>query len=180
MQARKHLIALQSMKSLFSLLIIGVAMLMACTPKETLPPTAEEQQLIDIAGENYEDLIRLPIGPNGDVDTSFLAKIVFESEEINFDTVTSDTVLEYQYEFTNKGLKNLVILDVRSSCGCTIPSYSEDPIPPGRTGTIDIRYDTKDLNGLQEKIIRVYSNTYPNESLLKLKGFVISQTANNI
>jgi len=87
-----------------------------------------------------------------------------DSTKIEFETLTHDYgVIEqgsdgnYVFKFKNIGNKPLVISNVRSSCGCTVPSYPKEPIPPGGTGEIKVTYNTNIL-GKFSKSITVYAN----------------------
>ncbi|MEM7105557.1 MAG: DUF1573 domain-containing protein [Bacteroidota bacterium] len=58
------------------------------------------------------------------------------------------------------------------SCGCTVPAWPEKPIPPGGTGEIEIEYDSKDKEGLQENEINIIANTDPIVVELKVKATI--------
>ncbi|MCB0371914.1 MAG: DUF1573 domain-containing protein, partial [Muricauda sp.] len=62
------------------------------------------------------------------------AKIEFKSETIDYGDIDKGSDGVRVFEFTNTGTAPLVISDVRSSCGCTIPKKPEEPIMPGKTG----------------------------------------------
>jgi hypothetical protein len=81
--------------------------------------------------------------------------------------------VEYNYRFTNTGMKPLVILNATASCGCTVPEKPEKPIMPGDTGFIKVIFNSKDRVGVVHKTISVNSNAYPKFPELQLKGEVI-------
>jgi len=62
------------------------------------------------------------------------------------------------FEFTNIGKADLQLTNVSSSCGCTVPSWPRELIPPGKSATIKVSYDTKRIGGIN-KSIYVDSNT---------------------
>jgi hypothetical protein len=78
------------------------------------------------------------------------------------------------FNFTNKGATPLVISDVKSSCGCTTPSWSKEPIEPGKQGTITVVYNTT-LPGPFNKTVVVYSNANNSPVRLEVRGKVNSQ-----
>jgi hypothetical protein len=80
------------------------------------------------------------------------------------------------FNFTNKGAKPLVITDVKSSCGCTVPSWTKDPVAPGKTGTITIEYNTT-LPGVFNKTVVVYSNASNSPVRLEVRGKVNTQAS---
>lgn len=102
-------------------------------------------------------------------------KIEFKTETIDYGTVNKgeDSGLRV-FEFTNTGDKELVINDVKSSCGCTVPSKPTEPILPGKTGKIEVQYNMNP--GPISKTITVTSNaTNKTEGtiLLKITGKVV-------
>ncbi len=78
------------------------------------------------------------------------------------------------FEFTNTGDSPLIITNVQSTCGCTVPSKPTEPILPGKTGKIDVKYNMNP--GPIRKTITVESNAvnYPDGKIpLKIKGEVL-------
>ena len=118
------------------------------------------------------DLINNPVTANGMIDTNQLARITFEQKEFDFDTVKENDIVSHVFKFTNTGKVPLTILKARSSCGCTVPEWPEEPIPPGGTGEISAKFNTEGKSLNQSKIITITANTYPNDTRIKLKGYV--------
>lgn len=104
------------------------------------------------------------------------AKIEFKTETIDFGKVERGGDGVRTFEFTNTGRVPLVISDVKSSCGCTIPKKPEAPVMPGETGVIEVKYDTKRPVGPFRKVITVTSNTDTETTLLKIKGELVEGT----
>ncbi|MBL7805193.1 MAG: DUF1573 domain-containing protein [Saprospiraceae bacterium] len=118
------------------------------------------------------DLVRNPVSANMPLDTNQLARISYEAPIYEFGTVKEGEIVEHTFKFTNTGKIPLVIQKARSSCGCTVPEWPQEPIPPGGTGVITAKFNTESKTGLQSKQIRVTANTYPNETKVELKGMV--------
>ena len=78
------------------------------------------------------------------------------------------------FSFTNNGTKDLIINDVKSSCGCAVPIYPKEPVKPGQKGTIQIEYNTK-LAGPFNKTIVVYSTAGNSPVRLEIRGKVNAQ-----
>lgn len=74
-----------------------------------------------------------------------------------------------EFKFTNEGKEPLILSNVRSSCGCTVPVWPRQPILPGQSDVIKVKYDTKRV-GLINKSIQVYSNATQKTVVLKIKG----------
>lgn len=100
------------------------------------------------------------------------AKIEFKSEVIDYGEVKKGSDGVRVFEFTNTGNAPLVITDVNSSCGCTIPKKPEEPIAPGESGEIQVKYDTN-IVGPIRKTITVYSNADVPAKSIKIKGRVM-------
>ena len=99
------------------------------------------------------------------------AKIEFKSETVDYGEVTKGADGVRAFEFTNTGDAPLIISKVSSSCGCTIPKKPEDPILPGKTGEIQVKYDTNRVGPIR-KAITVISNSDTPTKVLKIKGEV--------
>lgn len=90
-------------------------------------------------------------------DTTSKAKIVFETLEHNFGTIAQGGDGNCVFKFKNEGTMPLLLTNVTSSCGCTTPSWTKDPVLPLKTGEIKVHYDTNRLGGFS-KTITVSSN----------------------
>jgi hypothetical protein len=84
------------------------------------------------------------------------------------DMVTKD------YYFTNTGTAPLIILNVTSTCGCTIPEWPKQPIPPDSSASIKVKFNSLNKPGLQSKEVTIFANTFPNTSKIIIKGKVES------
>ena len=99
------------------------------------------------------------------------AKIEFKSETVDYGEIEKGADGVRVFEFTNTGDAPLIITKVNSTCGCTIPKKPEGPILPGKTGEIQVKYDTNRVGPIR-KAITVISNADTPTKVLKLKGEV--------
>ncbi|MGK4568888.1 DUF1573 domain-containing protein [Flavobacterium sp. 3HN19-14] len=94
---------------------------------------------------------------------------------IDYGTVSKETDSGIRsFEFKNTGDAPLIISNVKSTCGCTVPSKPDAPIEPGKTGKIDVKYNMNP--GTIRKTITVESNAVNVEDgivALKIKGEVV-------
>ena len=104
---------------------------------------------------------------------SKVAILKFKTEIIDYGTITQNSEGKRLFTFTNTGDAPLLITKVKTSCGCTVPSYSKAPIPPGSEGELEIKYDTKRL-GAFTKTITVMSNAEGGNKILKIKGNIVA------
>jgi hypothetical protein len=105
------------------------------------------------------------------------AKIEFTAKDNTVDygkvTKAADSGIRV-FEFTNTGDAPLVITNVLSTCGCTVPTKPNAPILPGKKGKIEVKYNM--ATGPIRKTITVESNATNYEGgriALKIKGEVI-------
>lgn len=101
-----------------------------------------------------------------------LTQIEFKEKTFDFGTIVQGETVTYIYNFTNTGDKPLVINNVRSSCGCTVPAYSNEPISPGEEGFIKVTFNSSGKQGSQYKVVTVSTNTDPENTELFIKGEV--------
>ncbi|MBK6345459.1 MAG: DUF1573 domain-containing protein [Bacteroidales bacterium] len=80
-----------------------------------------------------------------------------------------------EFIFTNTGKEPLILSSVKSSCGCTVPSYPREPILPGKKESIKVKYDTGRLGPIN-KSITVMSNAKTATVVLKITGNIIQKT----
>lgn len=102
------------------------------------------------------------------------AKIEFKNDTVDYGKIEQGSDGIRVFEFTNTGNAPLVITNVKSSCGCTVPKKPTAPIAPGEKGKIEVKYDTKRI-GFIRKTITVTSNATNvknSVSHLKIKGEV--------
>ena len=100
-------------------------------------------------------------------------EISFEKTVIDYGTVNKGDNGVREFVFTNSGNAPLIISNVKSTCGCTIPKKPEKPILPGESEKIQVKYDTKRV-GFIRKSITVTSNAASSPTtILKIKGQVV-------
>ena len=80
--------------------------------------------------------------------------------------------LEYTFKFKNTGEGDLIISNARASCGCTIPYFPKEPIKPGESNEMKVRFNSKGKSGKQTKQITVFSNANPNKKIVTILGNV--------
>jgi hypothetical protein len=77
------------------------------------------------------------------------------------------------FRFTNTGDAPLVVTSFKTSCGCLAPYYDSEPVLPGKTGTVRLKYDTRRVGPIN-KSATLYTNAVNGpEILLRIKGTVL-------
>jgi hypothetical protein len=97
----------------------------------------------------------------------------FETLEINYGDILqgkqSDPEAVRVFKFTNTGNEPLIISNAKGSCGCTVPSYPKEAILPGKSASIEVRYDIARLGPFQ-KNVTITTNETNSTHTLTIKG----------
>ncbi len=104
-------------------------------------------------------------------------KVEWKPMQIEAGDVPYGVPVERFYEVKNISNENLIILNVKSGCHCTVVDWTKDPIPPGQSGKIKITYDAL-KEGEFYKIIAITTNFDPEVSIaLSMVGKVLPKPA---
>ena len=85
-------------------------------------------------------------------------KIVFSENRYEFGDIIQGDIIEHVFEFTNSGNAPLVLQDVKTTCGCTVPEWPRTPLAPGATAELKVKFNSAGKIGIQNKVITVISN----------------------
>ena len=114
---------------------------------------------------NAQNEVKSEVPANG-------AKIRFEEMEHQYGTIEKGGNGDCQFIFWNDGNEPLILQNVKASCGCTTPKYTQKPVMPGEKGVIDVHYNTNNVGGFS-KTVTVTSNAVDNPRVvLRIKGNV--------
>ena len=105
------------------------------------------------------------------------AGMVFVTETIDYGTVAYNSDGRREFIFTNNGNKPLIITNVQSTCGCTVPTYPKEPIAPGAKGVIGVKYDTSRAGQALTKTVTLTTNAVEPSRTLTIKGNVLAADA---
>lgn len=94
----------------------------------------------------------------------------FKTPVHDFGIIQEGPTADHEFEFTNVGKEPIIISNVSASCGCTTPSYSKDPVLPGKKGTVKASYNTQGRVAPFTKTITITSNV--GVKVLTIKGEV--------
>lgn len=123
--------------------------------------------------ESKNSAVEIPLTSDGKVDTSKLPKFSFANDSYDFGQIKQGEKVSYSFKFKNVGSSPLIISSASASCGCTVPSYPEEPIQPGQESQIDVVFDSQGKMGMQTKTVTLVSNTIPNTKVLYLRGEIL-------
>ena len=97
----------------------------------------------------------------------------FESEVVDYGTIEQGADGVREFKFTNNGKEPLIISNARGSCGCTVPTWPKEPIKPGESSVIKVKYDTKRLGAIN-KSVTITSNAVSPTKVVRIKGKIIA------
>ena len=101
------------------------------------------------------------------------ANISFDTEVHDFGKIEEAAgTVSVKFGFTNTGSMPLMIKQVHASCGCTSPSWSKEPVLPGKKGFISATYNPKNRPGPFSKTVTVVSNASAQNKVLTIRGDV--------
>ena len=121
------------------------------------------------------DLIDNPATAAKNNPSAKLPEFRFKTETHDFGTISEGEKVSYEFEFTNSGSADLLIVGATGSCGCTVPEYSKEPVSPGKTGTIHVTFDSHGKDGHQNKTVTIVANTIPNSKAITITGEVVKK-----
>ncbi|MCB0542300.1 MAG: DUF1573 domain-containing protein [Saprospiraceae bacterium] len=109
---------------------------------------------------------------NAKVTSGPITTINYENEKFNFGVVDEGEIVKHVFKFKNTGKEPLIISNAKGSCGCTVPTWPKEPVPPGGMGEIKVEFNSKGKPGPQSKRVTVTANTNPSETYLEIAGEV--------
>ncbi len=125
------------------------------------------------SGKLSTDVVGNTKSASADYDKSVGPRFQFEETEHNFGKLIQGERISYSFKFTNTGGSDILINKVSTSCGCTVSDYPKTPIEPGKSGSIDVTFNSNHKKGHQNKTVTVMANTEPNKTILRVKARVM-------
>lgn len=103
-----------------------------------------------------------------------MPKLTVDNQVHDFGDLNLNDRAEHTFVIKNEGTADLVILEARPSCGCTVPdNYTKTPIKPGETGIVPIVFNATSA-GVQTKTVTLTTNTEAGTEILTIKANVKS------
>ncbi|HIP33071.1 MAG TPA: DUF1573 domain-containing protein [Crocinitomicaceae bacterium] len=100
------------------------------------------------------------------------AQLKFEKEVHDYGTIENGANGQCTFKFTNTGNAPLIISNAKGSCGCTVPSWPKEPIAPGATAEITVKYDTKRAGAINKSVTITSNATNSPTKVIRIKGNV--------
>ena len=162
------------MKKIFSLFVLMafVATAMFAQTKEAVTPQLVKPAAIE--QPTKPAVVATPAKPATPIQAvgnDSGPKMTFDQTTVDYGEIEQNSDPLRVFNFVNDGDAPLIIKHAKGSCGCTVPRYPKEPIMPGESAVIEVRYDTKRI-GPFNKSIRLTTNVQEQALMLYIKGKV--------
>lgn len=127
--------------------------------------SCKEDATVKIKSENVAEAAQR------DANAGSFPIISFDKVEHDFGTLEDGTPVETIFKYTNTGNSMLVVSDIKSTCGCTVPSNWTREVAPGETGEFSVKFNGKGANQVQ-KTVNLTTNTENGKESVRIKAFI--------
>ena len=98
------------------------------------------------------------------------ASISLDKDVHDYGTIEQGANGECVFVVTNTGTEALILSRCKGSCGCTVPSCPQEPIAPGASAKIKVKYDTNRVGPINKSVtITSNAGNEPNK-VIRIKG----------
>lgn len=125
-------------------------------------------------GQSSASIIHNPNTANG-LDTREVASLpvlTFEDTAHDFGVIKEGEKVEHEFVFKNTGRSSLILTGAETSCGCTVPTFTHEPVAPGATGILKVLFSSEGKHGHVVKVVTVKSNAYPSTKYVSIAADV--------
>jgi len=110
---------------------------------------------------------------NSSVVSSESPIMTFDKNVHDFGTINEGETVSTLFKFTNTGKSDLIVVDARGSCGCTVPEYPKNvPIPPGGSGELLVSFNSSGNPNMQQKTVTISANTDSGRETVRIMAMV--------
>ncbi|MEN7547720.1 DUF1573 domain-containing protein [Rapidithrix thailandica] len=125
----------------------------ACSPTHE----AKQDTQMNVSTANTSSSIPMTVIKEPEAPKAYAA-FDFEKTFYDFGTIQQGDIVKHTFKFVNSGEVPLVISDIKTTCGCTAPKYSKNPVAPGESGEILVQFNSAGKRNLNKKPITIYAN----------------------
>lgn len=105
-------------------------------------------------------------------------QITFEKEVHDYGKIKQGANGVVEFTFTNTGNAPLILSNAKGSCSCTVPSWPKEPIAPGKSATIQVKYDTKRVGSINKSVTITSNAVNEPTKVIRIKGYVEAPSEN--
>ena len=103
------------------------------------------------------------------------ASMEFSNTVWDFGEINQGESVDHIFTFINNGTEPLIISNAKGSCGCTVPEWPKEPIPPNGIGEIAVEFNSGEKKGRQNKTVTLTTNCTPNTTILRVVGNILTK-----
>ncbi|MDO1500143.1 DUF1573 domain-containing protein [Winogradskyella maritima] len=107
-----------------------------------------------------------------DANAGDFPAISFDKTDHDFGTIENGTPVETIFKYTNTGNSMLVVSDIKSTCGCTVPKDWTENVAPGETGQFVVKFNGKGNGNKVSKTVTLTTNTEKGSEQVRISAFV--------
>ncbi len=155
----------KNMKQL-GVLLIAVLLAFSCNNESGSEKLTSEIVKNPVSGTKSNSDVDMP-------DITFYGETSDKPQYHDFGVIIQGEVVVHSFKFKNTGNADLIIRSTSSTCGCTVSSYTEKPIPPGGEGKVDVAFSSTNRKGRQNKAVTVLTNAQPASRQLVIEANVV-------
>ena len=123
--------------------------------------------------QKFETVQAEKINKNSRSTASIYPVIKFDKTSHDFGTINNGVKQKTIFKYTNTGQSPLVISDIKSTCGCTVPTgWSRSPLMPNESAEFTVNFDGKGANKVT-KTIMLTTNTKKGKEIVRITGFIV-------
>jgi len=167
---------MRSFKLLFAFASLATFAFTACNSGGSSATDAARESLATTNTTTTTPTATPTATPEANIPAGPLTTVSFPETIYDFGEIQEGEKVTHVYKFTNSGSNPLLISNAKGSCGCTVPDWPREPIPPGGAGEIRVQYDSKGKGTVEgraeSKRVTITANTDPANSYLTIKGKV--------
>jgi len=144
------------MKNIVTVLFLSVGLSLFVLSCKEAPTSKIKQENLELAKKRDSEIKKG--GP----------KLSFTKTEHDFGTLNEGDIVETVFEFTNTGKAELIIISAKGSCGCTVPEWPKEPIMPGESGEVKVKFNTTGKPNKQQKQVTLTTNTDSGKEIITI------------
>lgn len=127
------------------------------TAKSETPVATVANTSADFTPADKEEIKKMT-EPKKEEPTGPFGKFEFSETSHDFGDIKQGDVVEHIFKYKNVGEGPLVITNIKASCGCTTPKWTREPVAPGESGEIQVKFNSRGKMGLQNKTVTISAN----------------------
>lgn len=146
--------------------VVSLLTIVSCKKKEENSVIVLDENNMIVAQDQAD---QMAIVPNKLMKTGEYPKIEIENSDFDFGDIIQGDKVSHVFNIKNTGKSDLVILEARASCGCTVPEWTKTPIKSGESGEVNIIFNSEGKMGAQQKTVTLRTNTEIGNEIINFK-----------